>query len=89
MERKIIGECAVDSGQLILVDPSYLAGWREEDHYQDVVDATGGSDRGGEVLVKGVAGYGVAVETGLGDGSYPVEAIYEDGRVRAVRVRFF
>jgi hypothetical protein len=37
----------------------------------------------------GHAGLGVCISTGWGDGTYPVEVKYKDGRIKEVRVRFF
>lgn len=34
-------------------------------------------------------GMGVTVRTGFGDGSYPVQVLRKEGRVKEVRVRFF
>jgi hypothetical protein len=94
MEKKIIGHCAVDSGQLVISDPCYLRSWRDGDsegdnHYADACRATLSEDMGGEVLVAGSGGTGVAVSTGYGDGCYPVQAIYKHGRVKEIRIKFF
>ena len=96
MIKKIIGHCGVDSGQLIIVDPYYLREWRagaygagDGNHYEEACQVTVREDLGGELLVAGIGGTGVAVSTGYGDGTYPVEALYENDRVREVRIKFF
>jgi hypothetical protein len=95
MEKKIIGACPVDSGQLIIIDPSYLREWRDGDHddtrshYGQTCAATLGEDGGGEVLISAIAGVGVAFSTGYGDGYYPVKATYEDGRIKKIEIIFF
>lgn len=106
MIKKLIGYCAVDSGQLIAVDPCYLKDWkdgefasinaegeREEDsHYARACKQTLSKEGGGEVLVSGSAGVGVAFSTGWGDGNYPVYAHYGNGdnvgRIMKVTIEF-
>ena len=38
---------------------------------------------------RGHEGLGVVVQTGYGDGYYPVEATYEDGLIKEIKVKFF
>lgn len=93
--KKIIGYTTVDSGQLIIVDPCYLGEWKDGEsddltsHYGKACEQTLNKNQGGKVLVSNIAGMGVAVSTGWGDGNFPVTAIYKDGRVKEVRVKFF
>ena len=96
MEKKIIGHCGVDSGQLLIVDPCYLEEWKngnygekEDNHYNDCTNTTLSKQMGGEILVAGVRGTGVAISTGYGDGNYPVEAVYEDDRIKEIHIKFF
>lgn len=83
--RKILlGTVGVDSGQLLIVDPCYLSAWRDgaafpdgrssdaDNHYSRACKATSGKELGGEILVSGIAGNGVAFSSGFGDGSYEV-----------------
>lgn len=89
-----IGNVWVDSGQMMLGDPCYFSSWK---------DGPAGFDRPGEYSYAGactascsddkagILGNGLAAvfSTGYGDGSYPVDVIYNsDGRVVAVTIRF-
>jgi hypothetical protein len=92
--KKIIGYCGVDSGQLIVADPCYLDNWTGGDcgknnDYTRACEITLNKDQGGEMVVSGVAGTGVVFSTGWGDGSYPVEAEYADGRIKSINITFF
>lgn len=82
---EFLGFIAVDSGQVLIVDPCYIKTsgpdeWQEDfngDHgYGPCCAATLSDKRAGVVTVCGRAGDGVAVSTSYGDGSYPV---YRDG----------
>ena len=86
-ERVLLGHCAVDSGQIILVDPCYV----DEDDgidYRGVCEVSLSDQRGGEFLFAGIGGTGVVTSTGYGDGSYPVYAEMVDGRVSRVTIEF-
>jgi len=82
---KKLGECGVDSGQLFLIDPCYLAHYKDNEFdagvesknelsYSAVCERTI-KDFGGKV---GGRGGGVAFRTGFGDGVYDVYAIISD-----------
>lgn len=95
MAKELLGYCAVDSGQLIVVDPCYLKEWNHgkndelDNHYGLACLATSLKAQGGEILVSGMAGTGVAFSSGWGDGSYPVYAHYDrDGRVSKIEILF-
>lgn len=82
---QVVGQVAVDSAHLIVVDP---------DNYEPL-DWDGFVERvDGSVLpieVDGPEGpvvVGAIVPTGIGDGVYPIEARFEGDRVAEVRVRF-
>jgi hypothetical protein len=80
IRMKKIGEIEVDTGRLAIVDPCRL----------DEVD----SFAEGQVIGNtfgGVPNHKIAVisSTGFGDGTYPVFADIEDGRVRALHIIFF
>ena len=92
--KKIIGFCAVDSGQLLVADPCYLDNWKggdygENNDYTRACKTTSNEAQGGEMVVSGSAGTGVVFSTGWGDGSYPVEAEYEDRRIKSISITFF
>ena len=88
--RVLLGHAAVDSGQLMIVDPCYLL---EGQHYEAVCDITlRDPNHGGEFIAKGWAN-GVVSSTGIGDGNYPVYAEIEDvpdwgKRITSVTVDF-
>lgn len=93
--KKLLGNCGVDSGQLIVVDPCYLSDWKDgkhdklDNHYGKCCKASLGKDSGDEVLVSGIAGTGVCLATGYGDGNYPVYAEYnKDKRIKKIIIEF-
>lgn len=89
--EKLIGHCAVDSGQILLIDPCYVY----EDNFTPDSDPTGGAydeccritlseKRAGQT-----SNLGVVTGTYYGDGSYPVYADMDsNGRVRSVTIFF-
>ena len=95
-----IGDCAVDSGQIMIVDPCYvLPGIGEQIRYT-YNDLLGEYEKPGvddkqafEVLFSKIAGTGIISSTGLGDGVYPVYAKIEDQgkfgkRVMELKIKF-
>ena len=86
--KKLLGYAAVDSGQLIIVDPCYLKSWKDgsaEDtttHYGKACDITNNAQRGGEITVSHIAGNGVVFGTG-GDGNFAVYAHYRQDKTIA------
>lgn len=92
-KKSLLGYCAVDSGQLIIVDPCYLRNWKDgnaEDQTTDYGRActlTLSPDAGGQMTVAGIAGDGVVFASGYGDGNYPVYATRNsDGRIIKVEI---
>jgi hypothetical protein len=63
------GVCAVDSGQILFVDPCYVEGGLD---YEAVCGITLGDIPYGKILAEGVGGTGVAMSSGCGDGGYAV-----------------
>jgi len=90
---KEIGQVAVDSGQLMVVDPCYLGRWVDnefdapshpEESYASACEKTLSKEQAGEL---GNA-FAVAFSSGFGDGVYPVIAHYKDyGTVEEPDVR--
>lgn len=85
MTRKQIGTCAVDSGQILLIDPCYInSSWDHENSYNEVCDVSLGKDQAGYVQNL----LATVTSTGWGDGVYPVYAEYRDGRIASVTIEF-
>ena len=95
-EWQRIGDLPVDTGRLVLVDPMNLD---DASHHEDAVksrleDEDSHSASMTYELVTNEPGVAVALvlDTGLGDGSYPVAARFEEAagtvRIAEVRVRF-
>jgi hypothetical protein len=87
--QAVIGFCAVDSGQILITDPSYLGGWGDNEYgtrvpngdysYAGACDLTLRQEDNGQLnFLAGHAGSGVVSRTGLGDGLYPVVAHFVD-----------
>lgn len=88
----LIGYVAVDSGQLMLCDPCYLASWKDQHEweketadqdgmysfsYNGACGATLSNELAGQLKFNaGHLGAGVAFAPGYGDGLYPVYATY-------------
>ena len=95
-EWQRIGEVPVDTGRLVLVDPM---NFDDASHHEDAVQSRLEDEDEDSAfmtyeLVTDEHGIAVALvlSTGLGDGSYPVEARFEEAgdavRIAEVRVRF-
>jgi hypothetical protein len=77
MKKELVGHCAVDSGQLMIVDPCYAL---DDARYGDVCTETL-ANKIGSVVLKGIAGNCIAFGTNTGDGNYPVYVVrHEDGK---------
>ena len=94
----IVGYVAVDSGQVIIVDPCYLASWRAGDynpdrkdgnHYAQACDITLTPAGAGQMTVSAIAGDGVVSRTHSGDGNYPVYADRDSqGNIKSLTIDF-
>jgi len=99
--KKIIGHVAVDSGQILLTDPCYLKDWKDNEFvgdgknkqkdftYSGACNITLSKKMGGNFVDEKFKEIGVAVSSGYGDGSYTVEAIYKDDRIKEIKIVFF
>jgi hypothetical protein len=88
MSEKYIGSVAVDSGQVMIVDPCYVT---TGDNYRIICDATLSPEGGDEVNFACIGGSGtacaVAHTTRHGDGVYPVYAdVDKEGRILSLRI---
>lgn len=99
-EWQQIGQVPIDTGRIVLVDPVNVEDVaRHEDELVARHEAEEETEAEAPVmsyeLVTNEHGVAVAllVQTGLGDGIYPVEARFEEAggslRVAEVRIRFF
>ena len=78
--RKKIGECGVDSGQILLIDPCYVY---KGDDYDECCKVTLSEDKAGETTL------GVVTSTYSGDGVYPVYASTDEhGAIMSVEIVF-
>lgn len=88
VDRQLVGHVDVDSGQVILTDPCYVD---EGFSYDEMLKGWGahfGGDVEREHAMPGPRDLGVVVQTAWGDGSYPVYAEIQGGRVMRVTVEF-
>jgi hypothetical protein len=100
-KKELLGNFAVDSGQVMIGDPCYLDGFNNDDYQEDGVEheysysgscaTTSTKENGGELFLNSNSGSPVSVvsSTGLGDGIYPVYAIKEEGRIKELIIKFF
>jgi hypothetical protein len=97
-DKVLLGNFAVDSGQVMIGDPCYLDDFKNDDYKEDGVQndysysgvcaTTTTKENGGELSVNGVS-LAVVSSTGMGDGVYPVYAIKENGRIKEITIKFF
>jgi hypothetical protein len=93
-DRTLVGHIGVDAGIVWIGDPCYVfhqdkppteigSNWSE---FCDKLDGMEHHKSFNYDL--GHEGLGVCVHSGYGDGTYPVYATYEDGRVKSVTIEF-
>jgi hypothetical protein len=100
MKKTLIGRFAVDSGQAMIGDPSYLENWKnwdkDVDEFEDHVNHVGEYGYLGACGVTLKESFGqlgsadaVVFSTGYGDGLYPVFVqMNSEGRVSKVVIDF-
>lgn len=99
---KFVGTFGVDSGQVLITDPCYVSDWKGNEFVDEEVKSmqkSGAYDYSYSgacaMTLKNNAGSiglgcdGVVSSTGYGDGEYSVYALYEDNRVKELRIKFF
>ncbi|MDQ3831049.1 MAG: DUF4241 domain-containing protein [Candidatus Tectomicrobia bacterium] len=85
--RKRVGYVAVDSGQLMIIDPCGVDLWDEKRHYTRTCQITRQRKVGQLTIQGGMTA--VVSGTGFGDGRYPVYATFdEDGWIEKLEVVF-
>ena len=94
--KKLIGHIGVDAGLCWIGDPCYVVAKDSSDVFENWGDfcrqlfkLRGENNYASFSYKLGHEGLGVAVDTGYGDGSYPVYATFnKEGRVAKVEVKF-
>lgn len=83
--KEAIGTCAVDSGQLLIVDPCYLSRWKDNELNDPFTESDLSYSHACDITLNhinraGTLGNSSAVvfAPGFGDGVYPVIAHYKD-----------
>jgi len=98
----LVGHCAVDSGQIMLSDPCYVKGFKDEmdeggefvgdlpEPYPYTYNGASSATLQGDLRCGELGnGLGVCVSSGYGDGSYPVYVtLDENGRVATATIVF-
>ena len=98
MSWEMVGSLPVDAGCIMLIDPCYTEGhdehraggnWNSEWYTKQIVDRCYEGNGAHEISGRETGpGSGMVVESGYGDGHYPVYVKREDGRISEVRVVF-
>lgn len=95
MTWKTIGTIGVDAGLCWVGDPCYILGGDRPKSigkdWPEFCDLLGGEypTQKSFSYDMGHEGLGVCFSTGYGDGSYPVKAKFEDGRIKEIKIKFF
>lgn len=90
-----IGEIGVDAGLVWIGDPCYILHKGEDfppelgKSWDEFCDIVLGKEPSSGPTVVDFDGLGVVASTGYGDGTYPVFAEFEDGRVKKITIEFF
>ena len=71
-EFEVLGEVLVDSGQIGVIDPC---------HIDKTTPPDAGTAKSGPLVLDNGVAVGVASDTGVGDGRFPVVACLEDGKI--------
>lgn len=95
-----IGEVFVDSGQIMVGDPSYLDEFAPGEptavqpdangdfpySYSGAYSATASDSGAGQLAARPDIGSAVVTRTASGDGIYPVFQVFEDGRLVGLHI---
>ncbi|MGW3323912.1 hypothetical protein [Streptomyces virginiae] len=90
-ERVKIGTVMVDSGTVMIGDPCYTITGDASHHiktWREFCDRTPWGEKPYDVTEPAGAGIGLSIPTYWGDGSYPVYADIQNGRIARVTVDF-
>ncbi len=80
-----IGGVAVDSGQIIIIDPCYLGEWDKDKDYNESCETTLEEPDFAGPVFKNLA---VASTTAFGDGVYPVYKVMTNGEFQGIFIDF-
>lgn len=95
-ERTLVGFCAVDSGQIMLVDPCYVKDFKDGEEFEPTkgrhpfsYNGACGATLSEKMCGELAGGTACVVSSGYGDGSYPVYVTYSpDGRIASATIQF-
>jgi len=93
MKKKVIGQVDVDSGSILISDPTHI-NYEFSIKGDDIYDIYPDQDRYRQISTKKTKNtiqipIAMTLQTGYGDGVYPVTAHYNrDGRIAKVEIDF-
>lgn len=91
VRKELVGVVAVESGHLLIIDPSHLESYNPHQLFQNICDAAATDKRCGQISKAeiGPSKLAMAFSSGYGDGSYGVYAKWDaTGKIIGVEIDF-